>query len=202
MLTAGMASQGRLSGYDILQVYFAYDYVLDTLYVGIDCAGICGDGDGDNFPASSSDTGVADAPDFAGNETINFLFWPQPPSSFQPTGEITADLDSFYPTFVVGVWSDQILGTTSKTLADFNAYRWVSPSACALEPTTPYQDPTCLEAHRASLMNPSLSYGSSVSSTVRRKKKTFYFFLSLPFFFISLFSLQLFQNMHIVWFRK
>lgn len=48
-----MAALGYRSGVDILNVFFQYDQKVDTMYVGIDCDGICGDVDGDGDPGNS-----------------------------------------------------------------------------------------------------------------------------------------------------
>ena len=37
--SAYMAARGWKSGIDILNVYFQYDYHVDTLFVGVDCDG-------------------------------------------------------------------------------------------------------------------------------------------------------------------
>ena len=44
-------SHGRRSGIDTDAVHVVYDDATDTLYVGVQCAGICGDTDGDGNPS-------------------------------------------------------------------------------------------------------------------------------------------------------
>ncbi len=47
-------------GWNILKHYYYYDSALDEMYVGIECAGICGDSDGNGDPTAT---------------------WPNPPSN-------------------------------------------------------------------------------------------------------------------------
>ena len=44
---------GTISGWDIKDVYFAYDSFTDILYVGLDCYKICGDADDENGPGQA-----------------------------------------------------------------------------------------------------------------------------------------------------
>jgi len=45
--------EGTISGWDMNAIYLDYDIASDTLYVGIDCFGICGDADGDGDPGAT-----------------------------------------------------------------------------------------------------------------------------------------------------
>ncbi len=44
------APAGTVSGWDLAAIYLDYDYSSDVLSIGLDCAGICGDADGDGDP--------------------------------------------------------------------------------------------------------------------------------------------------------
>mmetsp|Transcript_7135 Transcript_7135/g.22837 ORF Transcript_7135/g.22837 Transcript_7135/m.22837 type:complete len:655 (-) Transcript_7135:46-2010(-) len=63
------------SGFDIRSIYFQYDPDQDTIDIGIDCFGICGDADGDGDPSSAGPRlvvmGGNDAANFAGSETVS-----------------------------------------------------------------------------------------------------------------------------------
>ena len=67
---------GALSGWEMIQVALSYDNVSDTLFLGIDCRGICGDADGDGDPNSTgpglSMSGGVDLPNFSGSESFTF----------------------------------------------------------------------------------------------------------------------------------
>jgi hypothetical protein len=62
------------SGWDVEHVAFSHDHLSDTLYVGIDVAGIAGDADGDGDPSLTSvplaAVGGIDRVDFGGGETL------------------------------------------------------------------------------------------------------------------------------------
>jgi hypothetical protein len=74
---ADTAPPGTISGWDIASVYFDYEVDTDTMYVGIDCYGICGDADGDGDPANTTawmaGFGGQDLPDLSGTENIGVL---------------------------------------------------------------------------------------------------------------------------------
>jgi hypothetical protein len=67
---------GGTSGWDIRNLGVSYDDQTDTLYVGIDFAGIAGDADGDGDPANSSAAllvnGGVDLPNMQGSEGFAF----------------------------------------------------------------------------------------------------------------------------------
>lgn len=48
------APPGTISGWDMRAIYFYYDLQSDSLSIGIDCYGICGDADGDGNPNVTS----------------------------------------------------------------------------------------------------------------------------------------------------
>ena len=70
----GQFPLGTISGWDVAAIYFDYDSSTDTMYVGIDCFGICGDADGDGDPGHTSAILAnmlgTDMPDLLGTETI------------------------------------------------------------------------------------------------------------------------------------
>ncbi|MEZ6195077.1 MAG: hypothetical protein R3F20_05010 [Planctomycetota bacterium] len=72
------ALAGAVSGFELHGVAMSYDHATDTLFVGLDCAGIAGDADGDGDPSFSSSSLVAlgglDQPDFAGGESFAVAF--------------------------------------------------------------------------------------------------------------------------------
>jgi hypothetical protein len=53
-------------GFNIERVYFRYVVSNDALHIGIKCAGVCGDANGDGDP----DNGADDTPDFSGGEFL------------------------------------------------------------------------------------------------------------------------------------
>ncbi len=97
---------GTVSGWDMAGAYFDYDHAADTMYVGIDCVGICGDADGDGDPDTTSawlaGQGGSDLPDLAVSEAIAVLF----------DGNLDLDAD-----VAVGVNDD-----AASSLATFGAY--------------------------------------------------------------------------------
>ncbi len=66
-----------ISGWDMQAFYLEYDEATDTMYVGVDCFGICGDADGDGDPGGTSttlaDLGGEDVPDFGPGESFGLL---------------------------------------------------------------------------------------------------------------------------------
>ncbi|MEZ4727835.1 MAG: sortase [Caldilineaceae bacterium] len=66
-----------ISGFDIRALYLEYEEATDTMYVGIDCFGICGDTDGDGDPGGTSttlaDLGGEDVPEFGPGESFGLL---------------------------------------------------------------------------------------------------------------------------------
>ena len=67
----------QISGWDMNAAYMEYDFASDTMYVGIDCLGICGDADGDGDPGASSPELIevqgTDHPNLSGTEAFTFL---------------------------------------------------------------------------------------------------------------------------------
>ncbi len=67
----------RVSGWDMNAVYMEYDYNSDTLYVGVDCIGICSDADGDGDPGVTGpeleQLQGTDLGDLSGTEAFTFL---------------------------------------------------------------------------------------------------------------------------------
>jgi hypothetical protein len=49
-LPPGPQWAGRLSGWDIKNMYFQLDFDTGALHLGINCFGVCGDADGDGNP--------------------------------------------------------------------------------------------------------------------------------------------------------
>ena len=68
----------NVSGWDIQNIFVAYDPVADKLFVGIDTFGIAGDADGDGAPGGTSAELTAnsgmDFPDLGGTESVTFSF--------------------------------------------------------------------------------------------------------------------------------
>jgi hypothetical protein len=62
-----------ISGWDIKDMRFQYDYAADALHIGINCFGVCGDADGDGDPNAASatlvDAGGVDLNQFSGSES-------------------------------------------------------------------------------------------------------------------------------------
>merc|ERR1711981_350181 len=51
----GFAALGlEISGWDIKDIRFSYNYRTDVLFIGVNCYGVCGDADGDGNPNSSA----------------------------------------------------------------------------------------------------------------------------------------------------
>lgn len=71
------APPGVISGWDLVGIYFDYDASTDMMYVGIDCARICGDADGDGNPGGTSGwlatQGGNDVPNLGGTESFSLL---------------------------------------------------------------------------------------------------------------------------------
>lgn len=119
------------SGWDVDNIYFQYDYFQDILHIGVECFGICGDSDGDGNPGNTfppnyfpDSAGGNDIPNLGNPEVFSMAFWPNPPASYSPTGDLNTVTAEFYPTFVVGVQQ-------SDTIVDFNAYGFSEPSSCS-----------------------------------------------------------------------
>jgi hypothetical protein len=73
-LPPGPAWSGRLSGWDIKNMYFQLDFDTGALHFGINCFGVCGDADGDGDANAASmvlqQAGGNDNPDFALSESF------------------------------------------------------------------------------------------------------------------------------------
>lgn len=71
------APAGTVSGWDVAALYFDYDSYDDTMYIGVDCFGICGDADGNGLPGGTSTwlvfQGGVDRPDLADTEFVALL---------------------------------------------------------------------------------------------------------------------------------
>ncbi len=71
------APAGTISGWDLAGVFFDYDHSTDTMYVGFDCVGICGDADGDGDPGGTgawlAAQGGSDLANLSGDEAVVLL---------------------------------------------------------------------------------------------------------------------------------
>jgi hypothetical protein len=67
-------ARGTVSGWDVRSLYFQYDDLSDTLLIGLDCFGICGDADGDGDAGRTSailaSIGGVDLPNLADTESF------------------------------------------------------------------------------------------------------------------------------------
>jgi len=74
----GSAPPGTVSGWDMVDLRLTYDAATDTMYVGINTFGICGDADGDGDPGGTSawlaSTGGVDLLNLGSTETIAVYF--------------------------------------------------------------------------------------------------------------------------------
>jgi len=97
-------AHGTVSGWDMRSIYFQYDDLKDTLMIGIDCFGICGDADGDGDAGHTSATldniGGLDMPNLAQTE------------SFVISIDLNLDVADVLPSFTPGliVPFDYIIG--------------------------------------------------------------------------------------------
>ena len=68
---------GTISGWDVQGLSFFYNVATDTLFVGIDCIGVCGDADGDGDPGNTSAAlaanGGVDLANYGGTESLALL---------------------------------------------------------------------------------------------------------------------------------
>ena len=78
------------NGFDILGVYMFYDKAADSLFVGVECDGVCGEADPKKY----------DLDNFCGGEHFGLLMWPNPPSSYEPKSSYP---HYFFPTIVASV---------------------------------------------------------------------------------------------------
>jgi len=74
-LPPGFSAVGlEISGWDIKDIRFSYNYRTDELLIGVNCYGVCGDADGDGNPNSSSGAlnsrGGVDLPGFRNSESV------------------------------------------------------------------------------------------------------------------------------------
>ncbi len=69
--------EDRISGWEMNAMFLEYDIPSDTMYVGIDCMGICGDADGNGDPGGTgpilADLQGTDRADFSGTESFTLL---------------------------------------------------------------------------------------------------------------------------------
>jgi hypothetical protein len=165
--TASMTAAGRVTGMAIRNVYFQYDYVTDTLNVGVECRGICGDADGDGNPSGSSDALVVDNPNYCSTEQLSIMLWPEPPASWQPNA---AFFNYFFPTVVIGV-------KQSDCLSGFGSYAFNGRiNVLTGEDECPFQLPatSCMLQQMTYASNPGTSgspsapgYGANLTELVR-----------------------------------
>lgn len=105
------------SGMDIDVIHGIYDADEDTLYIGVQCAGICGDADGDgNAPF-----------DMCNAEYMAFAIWTNPDPRWDPINQI----QGFYPSIIFG-------DSLSTCLANFAVYRY--PVSCPFDKYLEYYD--------------------------------------------------------------
>ncbi len=153
-----MASQNRRSGFDILNIFFQYDYHTDILHVGVDCDGICGDADGDGNP-SDGEEGF-DPADFCYTEQLSLMLWPNPPETWVPS----IDFTWFFPTMVVGVDS-------ASCIDSFGAYTFAESDTCpfqlALDKKAGISNNPCVARQQGRVTNPgSDGYGFNLTELV------------------------------------
>ena len=103
------APLGTISGWDVRDVYFDYDFDTDIMYVGIDCYGICGDADGDGDPGSTSAwltaLGGVDQPDLDNTESVALRFDTDDGCGSGADFEIVAGVDAYNDISAFGVYS-------------------------------------------------------------------------------------------------
>lgn len=149
-------AKGWTSGIDVNVVHALYDDINDDLYIGIECAGICGDVDGDGNPSDVDPTAPEgtlgeDTPNLCYNEQFSLMFWLGFPSDFEFTGATTG---FFFPTMVVGVDYDSCIWNEDTEDSSFKAYEWPDYETC-LWPI-PKNDPTnpCVGNMIAGVLSP------------------------------------------------
>jgi hypothetical protein len=131
-----MEEMGWVSGMDIENMYFQYDYRNDVLFVGIQCPGICGDADGNGDPDAVDDENFSDSenPDFGEGKEFSLFLWPSPDPEWQPTSSIT----DFFPTVMIGVGIHQ-------NLSQFAASAFPEWDTCTFETSKDDPGNTCLQ---------------------------------------------------------
>lgn len=105
---------GRKSGFDIAALYFQYDYKTDTLHVGIDCWGVCGDADGDGDPSVSTTYPILDFPRLDGSEAFFIGLMTNLPPNWAPS---TNSLNEY-----IGYRPDVVFTDSLLTTEDFSGY--------------------------------------------------------------------------------
>jgi hypothetical protein len=108
------APSGTVSGWDVAVLYLNYDHATDTLYVGVDTFGICGDADGDGNPGGTSGwlagLGGMDLADLSGTESFCLLI----------------DTNNDYVSGIGGPGIDVVVGVNSANdITTFGAYNFV-----------------------------------------------------------------------------
>lgn len=116
------------SGWDVKRLYFAYDFSLDLLHIGIECFGICGDADGDGFPGKTSapleSRGGSDLPNFDSSETCAIALDIGDPSTRSGVPDGTFDFVVGYPAEMTATNEVLPTGCTDLGTDCFGLYRY------------------------------------------------------------------------------
>ncbi|MCA9221461.1 MAG: hypothetical protein KDA71_14120, partial [Planctomycetales bacterium] len=89
---------GFVSGFDVRGFYIGYSAMLDVLYVGYDCFGICGDADGDGDPGQTTLLSEGtDHPNLGGSETFTLMIDFDRDSSFDIVVGVPTQPRTFCP---------------------------------------------------------------------------------------------------------
>lgn len=164
-----MIDRDRRSGVDLDAVHAVFRPDENALYVGVQCAGICGDVDGDGNPSAVDPTASVgllgtDNPNMCNSEQISLMFWNNVPKDYAVD---PFDSSWFFPSFVVGIDYPKCLVVSGNS--NWFAYRWPLAATCGwnVAKNNPFQP--CVIQNSLYVSNPGVGvYPSTPLHTIVR----------------------------------